>query len=49
MPTGLEHVTGGESTLDDTVARILTDTAPTPPGWTPLLRTGGRASRPVTW
>ncbi|MFD0401195.1 kinase [Kitasatospora sp. NPDC059811] len=32
---GLEHVVGEDSTLDDTVARILTDTELTPPGWTP--------------
>ncbi|MFJ4679264.1 kinase [Kitasatospora sp. NPDC088783] len=32
---GLEHVIGEDSTLDDTVTRILADTALTPPGWTP--------------
>ncbi|MFB7379166.1 kinase [Kitasatospora purpeofusca] len=35
LPGGLEHVIGEDSTLDDTVTRILTDTALTPPGWTP--------------
>ncbi|MFD9061501.1 hypothetical protein ACFVZ3_08290 [Kitasatospora purpeofusca] len=35
LPGGLEHVIGEDSTLDDTVARILTGTALTPPGWTP--------------
>ncbi|MFD5436264.1 hypothetical protein ACFWJ4_29475 [Kitasatospora sp. NPDC127067] len=34
-PDGLEHVVGRHSTLDSTVTRILTDTALTPPGWTP--------------
>ncbi|WP_406097494.1 kinase [Kitasatospora purpeofusca] len=35
LPGGLEHVIGEDSTLDDTVTRILTDTELTPPGWTP--------------
>ncbi|WP_238864672.1 kinase [Kitasatospora sp. A2-31] len=35
LPGGLEHVIGEDSTLDDTVARILADTALTPSGWTP--------------
>ncbi|MFB8237575.1 kinase [Kitasatospora purpeofusca] len=35
LPGGLEHVIDENSTLDDTVTRILTDTALTPPGWTP--------------
>ncbi|GAA2800253.1 hypothetical protein GCM10010441_26410 [Kitasatospora paracochleata] len=35
LPSGLEHVIGQQSTLDATVERILTDTALTPPGWTP--------------
>ncbi|MFF2548948.1 AAA family ATPase [Kitasatospora sp. NPDC058063] len=35
LPDGLEHVVGRHSTLDSTVTRILTDTALTPPGWTP--------------
>lgn len=35
LPGGLEHVIGQESSLDATVERILTDTALTPPGWTP--------------
>ncbi|MFJ4091256.1 kinase [Kitasatospora sp. NPDC089913] len=35
LPGDLEHVIGEDSTLDDTVTRILTDTALTPPGWTP--------------
>ncbi|WP_234322981.1 kinase [Streptomyces sp. NRRL S-350] len=35
LPGGLEHVIGEDSTLDDTVARILADTALTPPGRTP--------------
>ncbi|WP_051742829.1 kinase [Kitasatospora sp. MBT66] len=35
LPGGLEHVVGEDSTLDDTVARILADSTLTPPGWTP--------------
>ncbi|MER5866627.1 AAA family ATPase [Kitasatospora sp. NPDC002040] len=35
LPGGVEHVISEDSTLDDTVTRILTDTALTPPGWTP--------------
>ncbi|MGY0466641.1 hypothetical protein ACW14Y_41250 [Kitasatospora sp. cg17-2] len=35
LPGGLERVVGEDSTLDETVMRILTDTALTPPSWTP--------------
>lgn len=35
LPGGVEHVVPQASTLDATVARILADTALTPPGWTP--------------
>lgn len=37
LPGGVEHVIGEDSTLDGTVTRILTDTALTPPGWSPRL------------
>ncbi|MFJ6623261.1 AAA family ATPase [Kitasatospora sp. NPDC091335] len=35
LPDRAEHVIGQGSTLDETVERILADTALTPPGWTP--------------
>ncbi|MER5355871.1 kinase [Kitasatospora sp. NPDC002551] len=35
LPGGIEHVIGEDSTLEATVARILADTALTPPGWAP--------------
>ncbi|MFG2918794.1 hypothetical protein ACGF0D_38655 [Kitasatospora sp. NPDC048298] len=37
LPGDLERVIGQDSSLDTTGARILTDTALTPPGWTPRL------------
>ncbi|MFG2908415.1 hypothetical protein ACGF13_25530 [Kitasatospora sp. NPDC048286] len=37
LPGGLERVIGQDSSLDTTVTRIVTDTALTPPGWTPRL------------
>ncbi|MFJ8627860.1 AAA family ATPase [Kitasatospora sp. NPDC093550] len=35
LPHGIEHVISRHSTLDETVQRILIDTALTPTGWTP--------------
>ncbi|MFJ9520638.1 kinase [Kitasatospora sp. NPDC101801] len=42
LPDGHEVVVGEDSSLDDTVARILNDTALTPPGRTPFHKPADR-------